>query len=310
MRGLKIFLLFVAVAGMLSFGQSARELKVPQDYKTIQAAITAALPGDTVLVAAGIYRERLLIDKPLTLKGEDRDKVLLDGSLVCQESRSVIRIEARGVRLEALSVAQCVIGVEVLGSADLINVALRANALGLVVQDLAQASLDDSVLTDNSVGVEAWTGARISITDTVISGSSIGAKVLRAAWATLARSQVVASTIGIEVWDARQVTIDTSRIAENSSDGIWVRGPTGAQVTIFKSVIVANGENGIRLGASPNQPDAVTAEIRENVIQNNRGCGVWVDAEKAITVTGSGNQISGNGAGDLCPPTFPWPQGF
>jgi hypothetical protein len=216
----------------------------------------------------------------------------------------------RGIRIEAITVTKCIVGIEVLGSTELINVALRSNMLGLVVQDLAQASLDDSVLTDNSVGVEAWTGARVSITDTTISGSSVGVKVLRAAGATLARSQVLANTIGLEVWDARYVTIDTSRIAENSSDGIWVRGPTGAQLTVFKSVISANGENGIRLGASPNQPAAITAEIRENVIQNNRGCGVWVDAEKEIKVTGGGNQISDNGAGNLCPPTFPWPQGF
>lgn len=310
MRGLKIFLVFVAVVGMLSFGQSPRELKVPQDYKTIQTAITAALPGDTVLVAAGIYSESLLIDKPLTLRGEDRDQVILDGSVICQESRSAIRAAARGVRLEALTITKCVIGVEVQGSAELVNVALRANALGVQVQDLAQVSLEDSILTDNAVGVEAWVGARLSITSTSISGSNVAVKTLRNVWATLARSQVLSNAIGVEVWDSRQVTIDTVRIADNSGDGLWVRGPTGVQITVLRSVIAANGENGIRLGASPNQPDVITADIRENVIQNNRGCGVWADAEKEIRVTGGGNQISGNGAGNLCPPTFPWPQGF
>lgn len=310
MRELKVSLLLVALGSILNFGQSARELKVPQDYKTIQAAITAALPGDTVLIAPGTYPESLLIDKPLTLKGEDRDKVILDGSVICQESRSAIRAAARWVRLEALTVTRCVVGVEVQGSAELVNVALRNNALGLQVQDLAQASLEDSILTDNAVGVEAWVGARLSITGTSISGSNVAVKTLRNAWATLARSQVLSNAIGVEVWDSRQVTINTTQITENSGDGLWVRGPTGVQIIVFKSAITANGENGIRLGASPNQPDAVTAEIRENVIQNNRGCGVWADAEKAITVTGGGNQISGNGAGNLCPPTFPWPQGF
>jgi len=310
MRSLKVLVLFVAVASILNFGQSPRELKVPQDYKTIQAAITAALPGDTILIAAGAYTESLLVDKPITLKGEERDKVVLDGSVICQESRSAIRAAARGIRLEALTVTKCVIGVEVQGSAELINVALRANALGLQVQDLAQVSLEDSILTDNAVGVEAWVGARLSITGTSISGSNVAVKTLRNAWATLAYSQVLSNAIGIEVWDSRQVTIDTTRIAENSGDGLWVRGPTGVQITVLKSVITANGENGIRMGASPNQPDVITTEIRENVIQNNRGCGVWVDAEKEIKVTGAGNRISGNTAGDLCPPTFPWPQGF
>lgn len=311
MRNLKVFLLLlVALGGPLSFGQSTQELKVPQEYKTIQSAIAAALPGDTILIAAGIYPERLLIDKPLTLRGEDRDQVILDGSTLCQENHSVVRAVARGVRLEALTVSRCVIGVEVQGSAELINVVLRANALGLQVQDMAQASLEDSILTDNSVGVEAWVGARLSITGSSISGSNVAVKTLRNAWATIARSQVLSNTIGIEVWESRQVTIDTARIAENSGDGLWVRGPSGVRVIVLKSIIMANGENGIRLGASPNQPDVIIAEIQENAIQNNRGCGVWVDAEKEITVMGGGNQISGNASGDLCPPTFPWPKDF
>lgn len=37
------------------------------DYSTIQAAVDAARPGSTVVVFPGIYRENLLIDKPLRL---------------------------------------------------------------------------------------------------------------------------------------------------------------------------------------------------------------------------------------------------
>jgi hypothetical protein len=41
----------------------------PPNYHTIQAAIAAAISGDTIMVAAGTYTEQINITKPLTLSG-------------------------------------------------------------------------------------------------------------------------------------------------------------------------------------------------------------------------------------------------
>ncbi len=44
-------------------------IEVPGDYPTIQQAIAAASDGDTIVVAAGSYKESVTVDKSLTLKG-------------------------------------------------------------------------------------------------------------------------------------------------------------------------------------------------------------------------------------------------
>jgi hypothetical protein len=52
---------------------AAKTIRVPQDHTTIQAAIHAAVAGDTVLVAPGTYRERVRLKDGVTLKSEGDD---------------------------------------------------------------------------------------------------------------------------------------------------------------------------------------------------------------------------------------------
>lgn len=54
-------------------------LRVPQDYPTITAAIAAARAGDRIKVDPGVYREQVVIDKPLTLEGTSPELTIIDG---------------------------------------------------------------------------------------------------------------------------------------------------------------------------------------------------------------------------------------
>ncbi|HEX2492528.1 MAG TPA: nitrous oxide reductase family maturation protein NosD [Steroidobacter sp.] len=71
-----------------------------QPGESIAAAISRAQAGDTVIVTAGRYMERLHIDKPLTLKGIGRPTV--SGGL----QGDVIRITAPDVTVEGLIVTE------------------------------------------------------------------------------------------------------------------------------------------------------------------------------------------------------------
>jgi len=74
-------------------------ITVPDDYLTIQAAISAASTGDTVYVRAGTYYENVTIDKSLTLQGEDRNTTIINGG----GTGNVIYISANYVTIQGLT---------------------------------------------------------------------------------------------------------------------------------------------------------------------------------------------------------------
>ena len=81
---------------------SGQTLRVPQDHPTIQAAVDAASPGDLVLVSPGVYHEAVKVLTPyLTLRGTDRNKVILDGDF--HLANGVHVAEADGVAVENLT---------------------------------------------------------------------------------------------------------------------------------------------------------------------------------------------------------------
>src|SRR5919202_1921640 len=62
---------------------SAGVIRVPQDAPTIQAAVAAAAPGDTILVDRGTYPGGVVVPagkRNLTIRGVDRNAVVFDGA--------------------------------------------------------------------------------------------------------------------------------------------------------------------------------------------------------------------------------------
>lgn len=101
---------------LLVTSESPNTIRVPEDYPTIQQAIDAASPGDTILVAPGIYREdRVNVGKQISLIGENRENTILVGSIGIESDGvkvSYFTIENPGNQIFGISMresANCVI---------------------------------------------------------------------------------------------------------------------------------------------------------------------------------------------------------
>ena len=78
-------------------------LQVPSEFPTIQAAVDAAKDGDVVLVAPGTYNESVDVTKTpnITIRGEDRNKVILDGQF--SKENGVRVLDTDGVIVENMT---------------------------------------------------------------------------------------------------------------------------------------------------------------------------------------------------------------
>jgi parallel beta-helix repeat protein len=74
---------------------------VPENYSTIQEAVNAAGPGDTIQVAAGMYHETVFVNKSLTLIGENPNTTIINGFSL---AGSVVTINASNVKISGFTI--------------------------------------------------------------------------------------------------------------------------------------------------------------------------------------------------------------
>ena len=93
----------------------------PADFHTIQEAINYATSGDTVFVKSGIYYENVVINKVISLVGEERDTTIIDGN----HTGDVIQ-GSGGVNINGFTLQNGLKGVKSM-SATLTNVLIQDN---------------------------------------------------------------------------------------------------------------------------------------------------------------------------------------
>jgi parallel beta-helix repeat protein len=113
----------------------ATNIIVPDNYPTIQEAINNATAGDTVFVKSGTYDEHLIINKCISLIGENMGTTIIDAS----RNGTAITITADHVTIRQFTIRN---GYE-----------LPHVTYGIIVDHCNQAMIGDNIISDNDWGV-------------------------------------------------------------------------------------------------------------------------------------------------------------
>ncbi|MGZ8880303.1 MAG: right-handed parallel beta-helix repeat-containing protein [Halobacteriota archaeon] len=146
-------LLFSLFLGLVTQA-SANELTVGTgQYTTIQAAVNAAQPGDTVLIPPGTYSENVLVNKSLTIKSSAGAATTIVKAAV--PSNDVFLLSGSGIRVEGLTLTNGRAGVEFSGASQssVTDIIAHDNVYAVLIEHAANNKVSASNLSNNGYGI-------------------------------------------------------------------------------------------------------------------------------------------------------------
>ncbi|HEY0130050.1 MAG TPA: hypothetical protein VGB57_01505, partial [Allosphingosinicella sp.] len=277
------------------------------DYSTIQAAVNAANPGDTIVVGAGIYAEQVVVTGKdnLTIKAVPGETVTIQAPAdLVETARSISDREIHAVFTVKNSANVVLEGIDIDGAgagntvdegsgggqANFYGVFYRDSSGGLVDVDVTR--IRDQLIGGELSGVQRGVGVgtdnssplAFSMTGGSISDFQKNATVFNGA--DLNVSGVAITGDGATASIAQngiQVTNSTGTIAGNTISGIGYSGPGGA----YSGAVLAFGNTGLDI-----QDNVITGANLQDAAA--RVVGVYVFQNGAGGAPSSGGSISGN----------------
>lgn len=294
--------MIIASVAIVAWPATAKEIKVPQDFPTIQAAVDAADEGDTITVGPGLYQENVVIAKRLTLQGAGVDQVTIAAA---DPTRPTLVIHvAQGVVVQGFTIIGGYDGVRIESRA---QAALTANRIagnrwdGVEIRGPAQVTLENNEISSNGDdGIEVWDYGQATLTKNKIFGNWEGVSIGVFARADLKENEISGNWTGALVWVGAQASFIGNKISGNRWHGLEIRD--AAQVLIQTNEITENLGDGVLLAGE------AKAELRDNKIVNSglwgiaayqKPCHTTADTFKGSAIGGN-NEMGGNKQGDLC----------
>jgi len=259
------------------------------DFASVGAAITAAKPGDRILVRPGLYEEGLVVNKPLEILG--------DGPVADIEIRaldaSVLVFQASIGRLANLTLRQAGgkntwFGVKITqGRLDLEGCDISSQSLACVaIQDGADPRLRRNKIHDGKqCGVLVSNGGLGTLEDNDITGNALsGVEIKTGANPTLRRNRIRDNGTGVNSWDSGLGTLEDNDITGNALSGVEI--DVKGNPSIRGNQIHDNKQDGVHVH------DGGLGRLEANDITGNGYAGVEIRTGGNPTLRG--NQIHDN----------------
>jgi parallel beta-helix repeat protein len=148
--------------------------------KKLQSAIDAAKPGDTILVKAGVYKEAIIVNKPLTIRGEDARTTIIRG--VCANATNnasncdCVVVSSSNVKFSGFTLTNCYTGAFVGASSNVVfsQLKIKDAATGIIAIDANNIVIENNAVEDVIYGMTCEFVDKSSISNNRINDAIFG----------------------------------------------------------------------------------------------------------------------------------------
>ena len=168
----------------------------PGNYSSIQNAIDAANPGDTIFVFNGVYAEIITIEKEISLIGEQKDLTIIDGGF----TDTVVTIGNNMVNFSSFTVK-------------------NGNNHGIFIDNAHYASIKDVIIVDNEdYGIFASSAIGCVIENNTLTNNENGIYVhLFSRYCLIRNNSIFNQTfIGLSIKNSYEINIEDNQLFNNS----------------------------------------------------------------------------------------------
>jgi parallel beta-helix repeat protein len=211
---------------------------------TINGGISLAVDGDTVFVYSGTYVENVVVDKTITLTGEDRDTTIIVGGGV----GDVVRIVRDWVNVSGFTVTNANAGISLLAVQNcrvFNNLVFTNDIQGISLSNSRFNNITGNTVSNNFDGIFISSSSN----NNTVAGNNIsdndqyGISLLGSSWNNITGNTISNNEIGINLG-----TSDNNRIIKNNiSLNDKINGKVGIQLfgsvgnTLKSNAMINNG---------------------------------------------------------------------
>lgn len=232
-------------------GEHNTVITVPDEYPTIQEAVNAANPSDTIFVRAGRYYEWVEIDKGLSLIGENKSITIIDGVGIVG---AVVRVTANNVSISGFTITNSSKAVEpspgiyldAVSGCYICGNIIESNSFGIHGSWSSNNFLSRNIIRNNNRGIELSTDSSYNtLSENVITNNKdFGVSLLDNSKNVLSDNIITNCDFGIYIGDSFNHNLFSNQMSDNKFN-LVISAPFDFRLESFiHNVDISNLVNG------------------------------------------------------------------